>query len=93
MPKFVCLTANKAECELENGRKARLRMNLADKAEQPPMNPPHHKPDPFAPKVKTASEPKRITAPVGSAIRGDAGPKGEPTNAEIMAFLLKTLGK
>jgi hypothetical protein len=93
MRKFVCLTANKAECELENGRKAQLRTNAKDRSEKPPMNPPKVKPDRFAPKSKANLQPRRIDSPVASAIRGDQKPQVQPTNAEIMELLLKVLGK
>ena len=88
MPKFVCVTANKAECEAENASKGRLRMNH-DKTPLAPANPPRVKPDPFAPKKKGVVEPRLIKSPVASSVRGDAKPASEPSNAEIMAFLLK----
>lgn len=87
--KFVNTVANKSESELEVGGKARLRMNH-DKTPEPPMNPPRNKPDPFAPKAKGKIEPRKVASPSMSALRGQMkeAPQ-EPSNAEIMAFLLK----
>lgn len=91
--KFVCVTANKADCELDRPMKGKMKCYSGDdKAEKPPMNPPVNKPDPFAPKVKEKKEPVRVKAPTASAIRGDVIEK-PITNSDIMAFLLKNLGK
>ena len=91
--KFVCVTANKADCELDRPTKGKMKcFSGDDKAEKPPMNPPHHKPDPFAPKVKEKKEPVRVKAPTASAIRGEIVEK-PITNSDIMAMLLKLANK
>ena len=87
--KFVNTVAAKSDCELEACRKARLHLNH-DKTPVPPMNPPRNKPDPFAPKVKGKVEPRKVSSPAVSALRGQMKEaSAEPSNAEIMAFLLK----
>ncbi len=87
--KFVNTVANKSQAEAEQNGKARLRMNH-DKTPEVPMNPPRNKPDPFAPKVKGKVEPRKVASPAMSALRGQAkDAPSEPSNAEIMAFLLK----
>lgn len=87
--KFVNTVAAKSDCELEVCRKARLHLNH-DKTPVPPMNPPRNKPDPFAPKVKGKVEPRKVSSPAVSALRGQMKEaSAEPTNSEIMAFLLK----
>jgi len=90
MPKFVNMVANKSKAELDASPSARLHLNHSDRSEKPPMNPVRNKPDPFAPKAKGAVEPRKVSSPAVSALRGQLkeAPK-EPTNAEIMAFLLK----
>ena len=90
MPKFVNMVANKSQAELDASPSARLHMNHQDRSEKPPANPPRVKPDPFAPKVKGNVEPRKVASPAVSALRGQLkdAPK-EPSNAEIMAFLLK----
>jgi hypothetical protein len=92
--KFVNTVASKAPCEAEGSKKAKLRtFSGEDKAERPPMNPPPHKPDPFAPKLKEHKDPTIIKAPVASSVRGQQKEAAPITNADIMAFLLKNLGK
>lgn len=87
--KFVNTVAAKSACELEASGKARLHLNH-DKAHIPAMNPPLSKPDPFAPKVKGKVEPRKVASPAVSALRGQMkDTSAEPSNAEIMAFLLK----
>jgi hypothetical protein len=92
--KFVNTVANKSASELEVSKKAKLRtFSGEDKAERPAMNPPPHKPDPFAPKIKEHRDPTIIKAPVASSVRGQQKEATPITNADIMAFLLKNLGK
>lgn len=87
--KFVNAVANKSEAEAEQNPRARLRLNH-DKTPQAAMNPLRNKPDPFAPKVKGKVEPRKVASPAMSALRGQLkGEASEPSNAEIMAFLLK----
>lgn len=88
--KFVCVTASKRPCEAERGEKARLRMNHEKKPEAP-MNPPREKRDPFSQKSNLPKERVIVPAPVGSAIRGQERAAPEPSNAEIMKFLLEKL--
>lgn len=90
MPKFVNMVASKSKSELESSPLGRLHLNHSDKSEKPGMNPPMHKPDPFAPKVKGLVEPRKVASPSVSALRGQVKESAkEPTNSEIMAFLLK----
>ena len=63
------------------------------KKSEPPMNPPHYKPDPFAPKRKENKEPVRVKAPTASSVRGDPKEEKPITNADIMALLLKLNSK
>ena len=95
MKKFVCVTASKADCETSRpDMKAKLKpFSGDDKAEKPPMNPPIHKPDPFAIKVREKKDPVKIASPAKSSIRGDVKDTAPVTNADIMAFLLKNFGK
>ena len=87
--KFVNAVANKSEAEREVGATGRLRMNH-DKTTLPDANPPLHKPDRFAPKSKAKVEPRKVQSPAKSSLRGQlADAPAEPSNAEIMAFLLK----
>lgn len=93
MKKFVCVSANSSGCEASRPNlKARIKPFSDDPTEKPPMNPPLVLPDPFAPRVRELKEPIRVPSPAKSSIRGDIKEK-VITNADIMAFLLKAMGK
>jgi hypothetical protein len=89
MPRCLNFVAVKSPAEAELSPRAPLRTNTR-KDPVPPLNPPLYKPNRFAPKAREAPEPKRILSPAVSALRGQVPPPPpEPTNAELMAFLLK----
>jgi hypothetical protein len=89
MPSVVNFCAHKTDSEELATPRASLRRN-PDKTPVPAMNPPLYKPNRFAPKAREAHEPRRIVSPAVSAVRGQVAPAApEPTNAELMAFLLK----
>ena len=89
MPNCINFVAVKTGAEAELSSRATLRRN-PNKAPVPPMNPLPHKPNRFAPRAREVSEPKRILSPASSSILGQVKPAPpEPTNAELMAFLLK----
>ena len=86
--KFVNMSAGKVETSVP-----KLYSGPNNRAEQPPMNPPRVKRDPFAPRVKEQKEPRIIKSPVSSSIRGDPKKDKPVTNEDIMALLLKALNK
>lgn len=91
--KFVCVTASKSACESSRpNTKARMTPFSDDPTERPPMNPPLVVRDPFAPRVRELKEPIRVPSPAKSSIRGDIKEK-VITNADIMSFLMKSMGK
>lgn len=65
----------------------------ANKSEQPGLNPPVFKANPFDYTPKPKGEPVRITSPVSSAVRGQPKQEAPVSNQDIMAFLLKNFGK
>lgn len=89
--KFVNAVANKSLAEAELDQKARMRMNH-NKVSEPPLNPPRVKPNRFAQKTRVVKEPKKILSSslAPSSLRQQCKDgSSEPTNAEIMAYLLK----